>query len=251
MEKGQVHNTQYAPESASTPNGGQFWTPWHPNDFWLLASVELLRSFDGTPLVLPQIGRNAYAFLNNLDDRALAAVQNAFGASTTAGAGNAGVQQLYGGTPCAGMTAIRKLWNPQIERSTTSDSNTFSATAGARGRFGSDWRWDTYYQYGGTDSVSRQFNVATNLRMAFAMGAVIDDRPTDTRRFLPDGSANTNFGGPNPTYGTPICGSSATRAVAEWPGRPLSLPAELASLGMGCKPLNLFGVAYATQGLWR
>ena len=48
------------------------------------------------------------------------------------------------------------------------------ALAGVKGRFGADWRWDAYYQYGATDSASVQKNVATNLRMAFALDAVIE-----------------------------------------------------------------------------
>jgi outer membrane receptor protein involved in Fe transport len=225
----------YAPPSTTSVNGGTFWTPWHANDFWLLESVELLRAFDGSPLVLPQTGRNAYAFLSNLSDEALLAVQSAFGNSATAGQGNLGVQQMYGANPCSNMTAIRKLWNPQIERSTTSDTDTYSVTAGARGRFGSDWRWDTYYQYGATDSVSRQYNVATNLRMAFALDAVIDDRP-----FLADGVT------PNPTYGTPICRIDRDAVpLLNGQGRPLTGPAELAALGAGCKPLNMFGTSYS------
>jgi outer membrane receptor protein involved in Fe transport len=227
----------YAAPSPAGLNGGGFWTPWYSNDFWILESVELLRAFDGSPLVLPQLGRNSYAFLSNLSPQALKAVQSAFGNSATAGQGNLGVQQMYGGTPCTNMTAIRKLWNPQIERSTKSDTDTYSVTAGARGRFGADWRWDTYYQYGATDSVSRQFNVATNLRMAFALDAVIDDRP-----FLADGVT------PNPTYGTPICRVDRDAVpLLNGSGRPLTGPAELAALGSGCKPLNMFGTTYSTQ----
>ena len=48
--------------------------------------------------------------------------------------------------------------------------------AGVKGRFGRDWRWDAYYQWGQTDSSSHQDNVATSIRLAFAMDAVIDDR---------------------------------------------------------------------------
>src|SRR5690606_3898059 len=106
-----------------------------------------------------------------------------------------------------------------------------------RGRFGADWQWDAYYQYGATDSSSRQYNVATNLRMAFALDAVIDDR-----QFLADGIT------PNPTYGTPIC--RVTRdaiPLLNGQGRPLSSPAELAALGEGCQPLNLFGTQYSTS----
>ncbi|MFO7324176.1 MAG: TonB-dependent receptor [Pseudomonadota bacterium] len=220
----------YAAPSAANPNGGTFWTPWHPNDFWLLESVELLRSFDGTPLVLPQLGRNAYAFLYNLSPEALHAVQSNFGNSGTAGQGNLGVQQLYGANPCTNMTAIRKLWDPQIQRWTEQKSDTYSATLGLRGRFGSDWRWDVYYQYGATNSRSMQHNVATNLRMAFALDAVIDDRPD------------------SPTYGTPICRITRDSIpLLNGQGRPLTSPAELAALGDGCKPLNLFGTTYSNQ----
>src|SRR5690606_6801623 len=34
--------------------GGQFYNPYHTNDFWLLESITLNEAFDGSPLVLPQ-----------------------------------------------------------------------------------------------------------------------------------------------------------------------------------------------------
>src|SRR5690606_6866235 len=204
--------------------------PYHPNDYWLLESITLNEAFDGSPLVLPQVGRNSYAFLNNLSEEALLQVQSAFGRSGSAGSGNSGVQALYGGNPCSGQTAIRKLWNPQIWRETNSDTDTYSALAGVRGRFGSDWRWDAYYQYGATDSVSVQNNVATNLRMAFALAAVIDDRPD------------------SPTYGMPICRINRDAPpVLDTQGRPITGPDSLAALAADCQPLNLFGTVYENQ----
>jgi len=210
--------------------GGAFYNPYHTNDFWLLESITLNEAFDGSPLVLPQLGRNSYAFLNNLSDDALLQVQSAFGRSGSAGAGNSGVQALYGGNPCAGFTAIRKLWNPQIWRQTNSNTDTYSALAGVKGRFGSDWRWDAYYQYGATDSTSVQRNNATNLRLAFALDAVIDDRPDSA------------------TYGQPICRILRDGApVLDTQGRPITGPDSLQALAADCKPLNLFGTSYSEQ----
>ncbi len=77
---------------------------------------------------------------------------------------------------CGGFTALRKVWNPQVQQWTEQESETMRVTTGVKGRFGRDWRWDVYYQYGQTESESRQNNVATNLRLAMAMDAIIDDR---------------------------------------------------------------------------
>jgi outer membrane receptor protein involved in Fe transport len=215
--------TGYAP-------GGSFYNPYHSNDYWLLESITMNETFDGSPLVLPQVGRNSYAFLNNLSQEALLQVQSAFNRAPTSGAGNAGVQALYGTTPCSGFTAIRKLWNPQIWRETRSTTDTYSGLAGVKGRFGSDWRWDGYYQYGGTDSKSVQKNNATNLRLAFALDAVIDDRPDSA------------------TYGQPICRINRDGAPAlDTQGRPITGPDALAALAADCKPLNLFGDTYSNR----
>ena len=82
--------------------------------------------------------------------------------------------------------------------------------AGVKGRFGSDWRWDAYYQYGATDSSSVQRNNATNLRLAFALDAVIDDRPDSA------------------TYGQPICRILRDGApVLDTQGRPITGPDSL------------------------
>ena len=231
----------FAPPEGST---GLYSATYPQNQFWVLDSITLINAFDsGTSTVLPQTGRNSYAFLNNLSAAALYQVQNAFGNSTTVG----GDASLYGATPCAGYTAIRKVWNPQLAQVTDQKSSTWSTVAGVRGRFGSDWHWESYYQYGSTDSKSTQSNVATNLRLGFAMDAVIDDRKTVaingqtysnlTTDVLPDGSHGT--------YGTPICRITRDGApVLDTTGRPLSTPQGLASLAAGCKPINVFGNVY-------
>src|SRR5690606_8320386 len=95
---------------------------------------------------------------------------------------------------CGGHSVMRKVWDPQIQRWTTNESDTLSVTTGIKGRFGGSWSWDAYYQYGRTKSTSVATNVATNLRLNMAMDAVIDDRP-----FLDDGVT------PNPTFNQPIC----------------------------------------------
>jgi outer membrane receptor protein involved in Fe transport len=203
-------------------------------DYWNLVGVTLDVDFDdpGTPAALPQLGRNAYAFLDNLTPEALYQLQRAFNNSTTTG-GGAGLDNLYGPTPCRGHTALRKVWNPQIQQWTTQLSDTMRAVAGVRGDFGGDWRWEAYYQYGQTESTSRQNNVQTNLSFAFAVDAVIDDR-----EFID--------GVPNPTYLQPVC--RITRdgiPILDATGRPTSDPEGLAMLAQGCRPLNVFGTEFA------
>jgi len=222
----------------------------HGNLYWWLLGVTLTNSFDdpGGAAVLPTGGRDDYAFLNNLSPEAQAQLRNSFavnnnfgniidpttgglmtGAATTTGGGAAtGLDTLYGNNACNGYTAVRKVWNPQFDQRTHQIQEPWNAMAGIRGRFGGDWRWETYAQYGKTDSRSTQNNVATNLRLAMAVDAVIDDRP---------GSA---------TYGQPVC--RVTRdgiPVVDSQGRPLSDSAALQGLADNCKPLNVFGNVYA------
>ena len=243
--------------------GAFYYTDEFPDgEFWILDTLTLTNAFDvGTATVLP--ARSSFARsgapdfslacvicasteamnswgwrvlrhlgvppdrLEDLSPEALYQVQNAFSNSLSAGSG-AGVDTLFGGTPCNGFTAIRKVWNPQVQQWTSNESDTMRVVAGVRGRFGNDWRWDAYVQYGQTDSASYQTNVATNLRLAWAMDAVIDDRPD------------------SPTFGDPVCRVTRDGApVLDTTGRPLSNPESLAALAAGCQPINIFGSAYA------
>jgi outer membrane receptor protein involved in Fe transport len=220
--------------------GSTYYTANYSNDFWLLESVTLTNNYEGgTNTVLPSLGRNAYAFLNNLSQEALTQVQTAFNNGITAGSG-AGLDTLYGLTPCNGHTAIRKVWDPQINSYTGNTAETMRFVGGAKGRFGGDWRWDTYVQYGETKSSSFQTNVATNLRLGWALDAVIDDRVT---------IADPNNPGQeiaNPNYGQPVC--RVTRdgvPVLDTQSRPLSQIESLRALGEGCVPLNLFGTTFS------
>ena len=220
-------------------------------EYWLLYSVTLTADFSdpGTPATLPQMGRNSYVFLNNLSADALAQVRNSFGSgtnfgnivdltngslaagasNTAAGGSGTAINVLYGDTPCNGFTAIRKVWNtelfdPELNRWTEQRQEPWRTTAGIRGRFGGDWRWDGSVQYGKTNSTSVQHNTATNLRLAMANDAVIDDR----------------IG--SPTYGTPVCRVVRDGVpTIDQNGRPVSEPQELEALADGCKPLNIFG----------
>lgn len=203
--------------------------------YWNLVKVTLTANFSdpGTPAVLPQPGRNANAFLGNLSPEALYQVQRAFNNSPIAGAGNSALNALYGSSPCSGFTAIRKVWNPQIQQWTSQESETWRAVAGMKGRFGDDWRWEAYYQHGRTDSSSRQNNVQTNLSFTFAMDAVIDDRR------LVGGVAN-------PDYLKPVCRIMRDGVpVLDNTGRPLSDPEGLAAVAAGCRPLNIFGTTFS------
>jgi outer membrane receptor protein involved in Fe transport len=223
----------------------------HGNVYWWLLGVKLLNDFDdpGGAAVQPTAGRNDYAFLNNLSPAAQAQVRNTFavngnygniidpttgalmaGAATTTGGGaSTGLDTLYGNNACNGYTALRKVWNPQFNQFTHQVQEPFNTTAGIRGRFGGDWRWETYAQYGRTNSRSTQNNVATNLRLAMAVDAVIDDRP---------GSA---------TYGQPVC--RVTRdgiPSVDYQGRPLTDGASLQALADGCQPINVFGTTFSS-----
>ncbi|HWL63557.1 MAG TPA: TonB-dependent receptor [Steroidobacteraceae bacterium] len=230
------------------------YTTEFPNDFWVLDTVQLTTAFDaGTATVLPTLGRNAYAFLNTLSTEALYQVQNAFSNSSGTG-GNAfgaaasGIGSLYGSQPCAGSTAISKVWNPQLQQTSSDSSDRLTAQIGLKGRFGSDWRWDTNYSFGQTKSEQNFRNQSTVLRSAFAMDAVIDDRVTRTV----DGQTVSNMPGvvgPDGragTYGTPICRITRDGApVLDINGRPLSGADGLARLAAGCQPLNIFGNVYS------
>ncbi|HEX2617854.1 MAG TPA: TonB-dependent receptor [Flavobacteriales bacterium] len=214
---------------------GNFYTDEFPNDYWLLETVTLTQDFEsGTNTVLPNLGRNAYAFLNNLAPDALLQVQSSFNNSIGTG-GGPGVDTLYGLTPCNGYTAIRKVWEPQFSAYTGNKVETMRFVGGVKGKFGNDWNWDAYVQYGETDSSSYQTNVATNLRLAWAMDAVIDDR------------LNAQGAPLDPaTYGKPVC--RVTRdgvPVLDTQSRPLSQVESLARLGAGCKPINVFGSTFS------
>src|SRR5690606_19888279 len=97
-------------------------------DYWNLVGVTLTVDYDdaGTLAVLPTLGRDSYVFLNDLSPEALHQVQRAFGNSIVAG-GGPGLDNLFGPTPCRGYTAIRKVWNPQIQQWTEQESRTIRA----------------------------------------------------------------------------------------------------------------------------
>jgi outer membrane receptor protein involved in Fe transport len=225
---------------ANMPN--EFTTEF-PNEYWVLDRVQLTTGYDlGSATVVPTLGRNAYAFLSTLSQEALYQVQNAFNNNTAAG-GNvfgsaaSGIGSLFGSTTCTGSTALRKVWNPQLQQTSENTSDRWTAQLGFKGRFGTDWRWDANYSWGSTESRTHQTNIATILRNAFAMDAVIDDRP-----FLADGVTA------NPTYGTPICRVERDGApVLDVQGRPLSGAEGLANIARGCKPLNIFGTTYSNS----
>jgi outer membrane receptor protein involved in Fe transport len=186
------------------------------------------------PLLGPggEVGGNSYAFLRDLSPDALAALMAAAttrnpGSSNSGNApatGNGAAQLLYGQNPCIGHAGVYKVWNPQIQQRTEQQSETMRGVMGIKGRLGNEWRWDAYYQFGKTESESRQYNAMTNYRYTFAMDAVIDDRPD------------------SPTYGEPVCRVTRDGAPThDYNGVALSDPAGMAALAAGCQPLNIFG----------
>jgi outer membrane receptor protein involved in Fe transport len=233
----------FIPSNLTSVQASNLYTPLVSTGmWWALESLTLTKPFEGgTATILPQPGPDAYAFLNELSPEALTAVQNAgsgtltgslttWGNATTAGSGS-GLNALYGNNPCSGFTAVRKVWNPQVEQWTSQEQEPMRGLIGIKGRFGKDWRYDIYYQYGRTKSTSVTHNAATNLRLAFALDAVIDDRLNE------DGTPV------NPaTYGRPICRINRDGPpLVDFNGRPVSNPEDLAELGADCKPLNIFG----------
>jgi outer membrane receptor protein involved in Fe transport len=238
----QLGNNPLLPNFSATVAGNLYTPLVAPSGrWWALESLTLLKPFEGgTSTILPALGRNSNAFLTQLSPEALTAVQNAgsgavtgnqaWGNATTAGAG-AGLDSLYGTTPCAGFTAMRKVWNPQIQQYTTQKQEPYRGMIGLKGRFGGDWRYDAYYQYGRTKSTSTTHNASTNLRLSFALDSVIDDRL----------DANGNPVDPV-TYGQPICRINRDGPpLVDVNGRPVSNPEDLAELGADCQALNLFG----------
>jgi outer membrane receptor protein involved in Fe transport len=179
-----------------------------------------------------EVGGNSYAYLKDLSPEAIAALMAAAttrnpGATSPGnapGAGNGAATLLYGQNPCAGHAGIYKVWNPQIHQRTEQKSETMRGVLGLKGNLVGDWRWDAYYQFGKTDSRSRQYNAMTNFRYTFALDAVIDDRPD------------------SPTFGQPVCRVTRDGApTTDANGEPLSDPAAIAALAAGCQPLNVFG----------
>jgi outer membrane receptor protein involved in Fe transport len=227
---------------------------------WVLEAIHMSPTAaefvdNGAPATLPGLGRNAYPFLYGLSDEALYQVQRGAGGVVSQpganyhslqnpvtgavltgfnpgiGGNTSGVGGLWGANPCGGYTALRKVWNPQFQQWTEQESETMRVVAGIKGRFGSDWRWDTYYQYGHTNSSSTQNNIATAIRLNMSMDGVVDDR-----QFLADGVTV------NPNYGRPVCRMVRDGLPAlDYEGVPISEPDDLAALMEGCVPINVFG----------
>ena len=198
--------------------------------------------------VLPTLGRDANAYLSTLSPAALAELQrvastpanpNVFapGNLPTAGSGQFGNSVFRGNTPCTGMAALTKVWDAQMSQITKRTSETVRGVIGLKGRFGTDWRYDAYYQYGATDSSSVQYDSRTSYRLAFALDSVIDDRETVN-------------GAPNPTFGQPVC-RYVRDGVPEVTsgGDQLSDPEGVRSLLVGCEPLNPFGLAASPESI--
>ncbi len=225
--KFQVYN---APQTATNN-----YTPEFPNDYWLLETVTLTKPFE------ERHGRRA---ASGWPQRLCLPRQPGAG---RAGQGAAGLQQQHrrrqlarawpsstAPRPATATPPSRKCGNPQFSSYTGNEVETMRFLGGLKGRYGTDWRWDAYFQYGKTDSSSYRTNTATNLRLAWAMDAVIDDRAT-----LADGSPNT-------TRGQPVC--RVTRdgvPVLDTQSRPLTATDSLKALGAACAPLNVFGSSFS------
>src|SRR5690606_17641975 len=132
-----------------------------------------------------EVGGDSYAFLDGLSPDAIAQLMAAAttrnpGSSNSGNApatGNGAAQLLYGQNPCIGHAGVYKAWNPQIQQRTEQQSETMRGVMGVTRRFGGVWRWDPCYQFGKTESRSRQYDEITHYRYTIAMVAVIEDRP--------------------------------------------------------------------------
>jgi outer membrane receptor protein involved in Fe transport len=217
--------------------------------FWFLDGITITDPVGyadpGKPAVLPELqGRDANAFLAGLSAQAQEQLQLAGVFKTPTGSipGNAPgtastPDYLTGTNACAGFAAIRKVWSSQFRRSTENEAETMGSTLGVRGRFGRDWRWDAYYQYGRTKNFAVQHNTGTTIRLAFATDAVIDDRQ------LVDGESNLVADGG--TYGQPVCRVVRDGVpVLSTNGAQLSDAPGVKALAAGCEPLNILGSLY-------
>ena len=98
-------------------------------------------------------------------------MQQAFNNSLGAG-GGAGVDTLYGLTPCNGYTAIRKVWEPQFSSYTGNEVETMRVVGGMRGRFGSDWAWLAVADQGPglSDDISQVIGLGLSIVFGVAEG---------------------------------------------------------------------------------
>ncbi len=193
---------------------------WHSGGVAQAGSQRLRLPDNLTPAALEQVQRGAFSPTNGVEG-------TAYNSPTT----GAVPSYLTGANPCQGSTPIRKVWNPQFSQSTESNNDTLRGVLGVRGRFGGDWKWETYYQYGQTKSMSYQNNAVTQYRLNWAMDAVVDDRVARLLTVPPVCRVVRD--------GVPTLDTS---------GQPVSDPASLQALASGCKPINVFGTSYGTTG---
>jgi len=124
------------------------------------------------------------------------------------------------------------------------DQDVFRFVAGFDGDFevfGNSWRWDTAFNFGETNAVTRQAEL-NRVRHALALDAVIDDR-------LVEDPEAENFGEPvNPeTFGQAVCRSQLEgvpnqfETVFDTSANPTQRDIE------GCFPLNPFGLNDLTE----
>ncbi len=104
-----------------------------------------------------------------------------------------------------------------------SKADTYRATAGLSGEFGSGFEWDTYYQYGRTDRLQ---TVANQL--------VLGDPANSVNSPATIAKSNANFFFAADAVVDPATGQATCRAL-------LSPDPALRAAAAGCVPINLFG----------
>ncbi len=136
-------------------------------------------------------------------------------------------------TPCNGYTAVRKVWEPQFSAYTGNKSETTRFVGGLKGRFGGDWNWDTYVQYGETSSSSYQTNVPPTC--GWRGHGCGHRRPRDPAQWRAKSDLQPAGMPRHPRWRT----CSRHDQPATEPG------GESPALGAGCQPLNVFGSTFS------
>jgi outer membrane receptor protein involved in Fe transport len=166
------------------------------------------------------------AFLGTLSAAARTALQAGYNNGPFATFPNEVCGDFTGGAlPFLNATVLSKDWNGQNDQVVTTDTKVARAVLGLNGRFGGDWSWDVYYQYGKTKRDQIGTGYRTNWRYTMAIDSILDPRPASA------------------TFGKPICRSD----IAGVPGTPFGgAPVADPILAQGCKPLNPFGTGTAS-----
>jgi iron complex outermembrane receptor protein len=113
-------------------------------------------------------------------------------------------------------TVISKNWQGQNLQIVTTDTKVTRGVLGANGKFGENWTWDAYYQYGKTTRDQIGAGYRRNWAYTFATDAVVDESNKIVCRVTRDGLPAFAVGIVDPI------------------------------IAQGCQPLNIFGTQSAS-----